>query len=741
MNQKASGLLIALLLMLVMRVLDAQDFDRRLFGKWQGTGVFNVLKLDLSSKGNYTIERDNKTIKSGRYKASAGKILFYPETGSESDESGFYELKGMDQLTVETDLSGKVQWLRLTGIASKAFDDHSSVKQTQTGIFAVELPDGTGKDSKGSSEIAGKSDATTAAGPGNDSIDGVKSFFGTVKKYVETAISKTKETGQSIVGREKLKVSNDKVEETWQKDPVSDTIKKGQDAIGESQAKARDVTQTVNESVSGTVEAAKKKVEGMEAQGSEVVSEAIEDTLNHSTEAQQGIFDEARAYNSELSEELTKKAVSASEKTESKESGSSFFKTFGGLFKKSESGPAEKNPPGKNSLTNTQSNSESVAVSEPKVKAPTKTVKLSELNLSSGPGIVLIDDKLATKAKKAALKWKKDAVLVEIHAKAVADGMVNLNVTPDGAAFVFFPPSTPVEGLTVMLTKEGSLVSVPLKMSQSDRPLPDQFLSLPEAVAYARQVGFNDHSFGARLKVFETGLTGWTFMSFGQAILSKAMVIDARTGAAMTYHEATGLATLERLAESMKQPRPLPNNAAKTYGPMRREADAIAAKWHPEMRLIHIGLLGEVLRGQISINIAHFDYLSPQEQGRVRKVRVEVRDGKIRSFTTKHDLATLVKGQPMAQNILDADDALQLLLKRTGQNGGQVGMEAYVYVVGPDGRESGFFGGGIPGIIYPNQVWPDLDGKTVWAYVNMSKQNQVIDPEWIYIDAVTGKPL
>ncbi|BBO17976.1 hypothetical protein BPIT_22680 [Candidatus Brocadia pituitae] len=181
MKQKVLCLLIALPLMLVMRVLVAQDFDKRLFGKWQGTGVFNVLKLDLSSKG--------------------------------------------------------------------------------------------------------------------------------------------------------------------------------QDAIGESHAKVRDVTQTVTEPVSGTVEAAKKKVEGVETAGSEVVRGVIEDTLNHSAEAQQKIYDEAKAYNSELSEELARKAASASEKAVPKESGSGFFKTFGKLFKKSESGQMEKNPQSKNASTNTQSNS------------------------------------------------------------------------------------------------------------------------------------------------------------------------------------------------------------------------------------------------------------------------------------------------------------------------------------------------------------------------------------------------
>lgn len=358
MKQKVLCLLIALPLMLEMRVLVAQDFDKRLFGKWQGTGVFNVLKLDLSSKGNYTIVRDNKTVKSGRYKASAGKILFYPETGTESDESGFYELKGMDQLTVETDLSGKVQWLRLTGIAPGTYGDRSSEKQRQTGIFAVESPEDTEKFRNGGlSETAGGSDAETAAGSGNDSINRVKSFYDTVKKHVETAISKTKEAGQNLAGSEKLKVSSDKVGETWQNDPVSNTIKKGQDAIGESHAKVRDVTQTVTEPVSGTVETAKKKVEGVETAGNEVVRGVIEDTLNHSAEAQQKIYDEAKAYNSELSEELAKKAASASEKAVPKESGSGFFKTFGKLFKKSESGQLEKNPQSKNSSTNTQSNS------------------------------------------------------------------------------------------------------------------------------------------------------------------------------------------------------------------------------------------------------------------------------------------------------------------------------------------------------------------------------------------------
>lgn len=759
MTQKASGLFIALLLMLVMRVLAAQDFDKQLFGKWQGTGVCNVLKLDLSSKGNYTIERGNKTIKSGRYKASAGKIQFYPETGSQLDESGFYELKGMDQLTIETDLSGKVQWLRLTGVASGTFDAHSSEKQTQTGIFAVELSEDTGKfTSEDSPKTAGAGDSSTAAGSGNDPIDGIKSFFGNVKKFVGTAISRTKEAGQRIAGSEKSKVGSE-VAETWQKDPVSKTLEKGQEAMEEAQGNAREVAETMNKSVSGTVEAAKKKVEGMETAGSEVVRETIEDTLNHSAETQQKILDEAKAYHPVPSEELAKKSASATEKAESKESAISFFNTFGRLFGKSESGAIEEIPQSKNSSANSQSDSESVAMNEPEMKAPSKLVKLSELNLSSGPGIVMIDDKLAAKAKKIALKWKKDAVLVEIHAKAGADGMVNFNVTPDGAGFVFISPSSPMEGLTVMPTKEGSFVSFPLKMSQSDRPLPDRFLSLPEAVAYARQAGFKDQGFGTSLQAFETGLAGWTFMSFGQAILSKAMVIDAHTGAATTYKEATGIAAQERLTEAMKQPRPLPNDAAKTYGPMRREADAMAAKWHPEMRLFHINLLGEGLGGQMSINVAVFDYLSPQVQGKVRQVRVEVRDGKIRSFTTKHDSATLVKGESVAQNIMDADKALQLLLKRTGQIGGQVGMEAYV--VGPDGREPVFFGGGIPGIIYERQVRPDLAGKTVWAYVRMLQQSRVIDPndpavqrggspggvfdgstaEWFYIDAVTGNPL
>lgn len=278
-------------------------------------------------------------------------------------------------------------------------------------------------------------------------------------------------------------------------------------------------------------------------------------------------------------------------------------------------------------------------------------------------------------------------MLVEIHAKAGVDGMVDLNVNPDGASFVFISPSAPLEGLTVMSTKEGPLVSFPLRMSQSDRPLPDQFLSLPEAVVYARQKGFKDQRFGASLKVFETGIPGWSFISTGKAIISKALVIDAGTGSSTTYDEATGLAAQERLAEAMKQPKPLPSDAAKTYGPMRRHADAMAAEWHPEMRLTHINLYGSAHIGRLSIKVAYFDYQSPPEKGKVRRVRVEVRDGEIHSWLPGFKSDSLIKGEPMLQNILDAEDVLNKLLKRAGRIGGQVGMEAFIF--SPDGHKSG----------------------------------------------------
>lgn len=200
MKQKVLCLLIALPLMLVMRVLVAQDFDKRLFGKWQGTGVFNVLKLDLSSKGNYTIVRDNKTVKSGRYKASAGKILFYTETGTESDESGFYELKGMDQLTVETDLSGKVQWLRLTGIAPGTYGDRSSEKQRQTGIFAVESPEDTEKfRNGGSSETAGGSDAALQRDQAMTRLIGSNPFMTLSKNMLKLQSPKLRRQGRTLL--------------------------------------------------------------------------------------------------------------------------------------------------------------------------------------------------------------------------------------------------------------------------------------------------------------------------------------------------------------------------------------------------------------------------------------------------------------------------------------------------------------------------------------------------------------
>lgn len=60
----------------------------------------------------------------------------------------------------------------------------------------------------------------------------------------------------------------------------------------------------------------------------------------------------------------------------------------------------EKAPIDNQSLVNTQSGSESSDTNEPEVEMSTDQVKLSELNLSSSPGIILIDTKLAAKAKK-----------------------------------------------------------------------------------------------------------------------------------------------------------------------------------------------------------------------------------------------------------------------------------------------------------------------------------------------------
>lgn len=314
-----------------------------------------------------------------------------------------------------------------------------------------------------------------------------------------------------------------------------------------------------------------------------------------------------------------------------------------------------------------------------------------------------------------------------------------------------------------MPTKEGPLVTFPLAMSQADQPIPNTFLSLPEAVVYARQAGFKDQGFGTSLRVMDSGMLGWTFLSFGNPMLSKALVIDATSGAATTYQEASGIGAQQRFAKEMGKPKALSGAAATNYTAMRHEADAMAAQWYSDMQLTHVRLVGTSLGSSLTIKTADFDYVGFPAKDKPWTVSVNVRNGQISSSGGQGVHPVKGPGKPVPSHIIDAEKALGTLLSRAGFLGGAVGLE--LFWVGPDGDKTSNFGHSIFGSIFPGTIQsgarPGLAGKSIWRLLVVNKQKQVIDPNdpavrrggspggvfdrstanWVYLDAVSGKPL
>jgi hypothetical protein len=388
---------------------------------------------------------------------------------------------------------------------------------------------------------------------------------------------------------------------------------------------------------------------------------------------------------------------------------------------------------------------------------------------------------LVSAAKTLAKTWQADAALVTMVIKAGADGLLDLknmqSANNQNGVFVamnFYSPSAG-QVRTYGLDPSGRVVAQGPAMPPGTEitPIPEPFLDLDDALTKARQNGLNplksnDKSFiDARISGVkgEYGrpnsaiwkISSWDFSGPVPAPVGEPIELTASTGTVTTWEKESGQLDRQRLVEELRQGKALPLDPRRELAAYRKEADAMAGKWSPELKLSEIAIQGHNPGAKFEIDHLEFFYyrLVPDGWSIFRVLVFGVKGGMLMQGGETDNVLPKANYnlQPAPDKLLPPNEALTKLEKLNPQWDEQHISLRLIFggSLPPDEKKTPG-GEGKPGADadIPADVLKAI--RASWLWVSEGKRGagteksgifiyKVDNTEVFIIDAMTGQPL